>query len=372
MLSKFRVQHYKSLFDTEVDLEPITVFIDPNGSGKSNICEALAVVSDFLQRTIKISDQNDNLLTFFSMSFRVLSETPQTIESKFWHGELNNLSFEFFTSAEDALPINSNRKNLIIKLDYNRKAIEIEFNSSKVSYGNALQIHDFWGKSGYLNSSLANDLKKVKIYDFAPIDLTRNSPSKSIERSGQGIAYALVDILHTNRAGFDELEQRFTQLVPNIKSISLPRGENQTFLLELIDRYSDHHIPATDISDGTLRILAFLTALYQEDTPSIICFEELENGVHPWLLHKMMELLKIVSTEGINGKPVQILITTHSPVLLNYVEPDQVRAVELDKEGKTQIHSLPTDSLRFQKALEAFDGDLGELWFTNVFGGNPI
>jgi predicted ATPase len=84
-----------------------------------------------------------------------------------------------------------------------------------------------------------------------------------------------------------------------------------------------------------------------------------------------MELLKIVSTEGIAGKPVQVLITTHSPVLLNYVEPYQVRAVELDNEGKTQVHSLPIDSVRFQKALEAYDGALGELWFTNVFGGNP-
>ena len=84
-----------------------------------------------------------------------------------------------------------------------------------------------------------------------------------------------------------------------------------------------------------------------------------------------MELLKIVSTEGITGKPVQVLITTHSPVLLNYVEPHQVRAVELDDEGKTQVHALPIDSVRFQKALEAYDGSLGELWFTNIFGGNP-
>ncbi len=52
MLSKLRVQHYKSLFDTQVDLEPLTVFIGPNGSGKSNLCEALAILSDFLQMLI--------------------------------------------------------------------------------------------------------------------------------------------------------------------------------------------------------------------------------------------------------------------------------------------------------------------------------
>jgi len=44
---------------------------------------------------------------------------------------------------------------------------------------------------------------------------------------------------------------------------------------------------------------------------------------------------------------LRVLITTHSPVLLNYVEPHQVRAVELDNEGKTQVHKLPTDAVRF-------------------------
>lgn len=246
-------------------------------------------------------------------------------------------------------------------------------NGSRVEDKYIPPLENFLLSNRYQDSDISKALKKVSIYDFTPINLSNEDLLiGNMRRSGQGVAYALVDILHTNRTSFDELEERFTHLVPNIKRISLPRRESQRFELELIDRYSEHHIPASDISDGTLRILAFLTALYQEDTPSIICFEELENGVHPWLLHKMMELLKIVSTEGINGKPVQILITTHSPVLLDYVEPHQVRAVELDHEGKTQVHALPTDSIRFQKALEAYDGALSELWFTNVFGGNPV
>ncbi len=241
-----------------------------------------------------------------------------------------------------------------------------------VTFDASIQLKEFLISNKYLDSPLATSLKKVNVYDFFPVDLsTKISSTNNMDRTGKGITNSLVDILHENRENFAELEERLTRLVPNIKRISLPRAENQIFELELIDKYSDHHIPSTEISDGTLRILGFLTAIYQKETPSIICFEELENGVHPWLLHKMMELLKIVSTEGINGKPVQVLITTHSPLLLNYVEPYQVRAVELDGEGKTQVHKLPIDSVRFQKALEAYDGELGELWFTNVFGGNP-
>jgi predicted ATPase len=378
MLSKLRIQHYKSLFDTEVNLEPLTVFIGPNGSGKSNICEALAILSDFLQRLIDTGDNPANIKDFFERSLQVVSKNKPSIESKFWHGKSDYLSFETstFPKTENNLPEKSeNLLELSVHFDYPQQNVSMKItgNASNGSDRYTPNLRQFLVSNKYPNSPIANALRKIGIYDFAPVNLSSNTPSTgSMERTGQGIAYALVDILHANRKSFDELEERLTRLVPNIQRIALPRANNQTFLLELIDRYSQHHIPASDISDGTLRILAFLTALYQEDTPSIICFEEIENGVHPWLLHKMMELLKTVSTEGITGKPVQVLITTHSPVLLNYVEPHQVRAVELDNEGKTQVHSLPTDSVRFQKALEAYDGALGELWFTNVFGGNPV
>ncbi|MEA5579223.1 ATP-binding protein, partial [Anabaena sp. UHCC 0451] len=371
MLSKLRVQHYKSLFDTEVDLEPLTVFIGPNGSGKSNICESLAVLSDFLNRLLDYTG-NAEAISFLSQSLTTLNTNPQSLESKFWQGIMDFILLDVEVLAENRHPFS----RISVYLDYPSRQVDIENNTKK--YSQKLYINDIKNcliLNQYLYSPVAKALKKISIYDFAPGDISRQTSTTSttpiMKRSGEGIAYALLDILLANREGFDELEARLTKLAPNIKKVVLPRGENNTFSLELVDRYSEHHIPASDISDGTLRILAFLTALYQENTPSIICFEEIENGVHPWLLHKMMELLKIVSTEGITGKPVQVLITTHSPVLLNYVEPYQVRAVELDKEGKTQVHKLPIDSVRFQKALEAYDGALGELWFTNVFGGNP-
>lgn len=378
MLSKLRVQHYKSLFDLEVDLEPLTVFIGPNGSGKSNICESLVVLSNFLQRLIANNDTTV-VQKFFLECFGAIGQGAH-IESKFWQGKLNYLYFyvKAFSDSENELSDNNQfMTDVSVGFDYIQQAVLIKTdrNNGTDLENTTSNLRRFLVNFRYPNSNLANSLKQVSIYDFSPTALASNTsntpPTSGMDRAGKGIAYTLADILLTNRDRFNELEQRLTRLIPNIKRISLLRTQNQSFSLELIDRYSEHHIPAADISDGTLRILGFLTALYQENTPSIICFEEIENGIHPWLLHKMVELLKIVSTEGITGNPVQVLITTHSPVLLNYVEPHQVRAVELDKEGKTQVHALPTDSIRFQKALEAYDGDLGELWFTNVFGGNP-
>jgi predicted ATPase len=376
MLSKLRVKHYKSLFDTEIDLEPLTVFIGPNGSGKSNICESLAILSNFLQRLVANGSVVTTSKDLFIQSLQQAIQQTNSVESKFWHGKLDYLCF----GGVSKFNVDGNQATQDISINLNYLEDTVSLNEGGRCF---VEPSKFTGalwdflvvRYNYPNSLLGLSLKKVSIYDFVPtfLSATNNATSELnvVSKSGQGIVDALVDILHTNREKFDELEKRLTILVPNIKRISLRRTQNQTFSLELIDRYSEHHIPASDISDGTLRILGFLTALYQENTPSIICFEEIENGIHPWLLHKMVELLKIVSTEGITGNPVQVLITTHSPVLLNYVEPHQVRAVELDGEGKTQVHNLPVDSARFQKALEAYDGDLGELWFTNVFGGNP-
>jgi predicted ATPase len=295
MLSKLRVQHYKSLFDTEVDLEPLTVFIGPNGSGKSNICEALFVLSNFLQK-ILISRQVYEVMPFFSESLSAISQRSQNIASKFWHGNLDYLRF----IAE--APSSILTEKLDVSIYYSQGEVSIACGKNTNAFGKNIagglkhtqQVKELL-LSQYINSAFSDALRKVSVYDFAPINLSSENPSSSdMKRTGEGIAYALVDILHANRVNFDELEDRFIRLVPNIQRISLPRKESQTFALELVDRYSAHHIPASDISDGTLRILAFLAALYQEDTPSIICFEELENGVHPWLLHKMMELQKVL------------------------------------------------------------------------------
>jgi predicted ATPase len=345
MLARFEVQHYKSLYDVKVDLEPLTVFIGPNGSGKSNICESLAVLAKLLE----IIGQEGNMMLMDAVKqaiAQVITSSRSDTTSKFWQGKADQLKWSV---SSQGFISNDSQPELLVVFDHNNEQVTI-LSGDK---GNIFTLTDdarkYWANNAS-PTALANSFGSVKVYDFVPTNLASNSNETNMTRAGDGLAASLVDILHSNRDGFDELEGRFRRLVPNMQRIVLPRRSNPN--LGFIDKFSSHEIPVSDVSDGTLRILAFLTAIYQEKTPSILCFEELENGVHPWLLHKMMELLKILSTEGVTGKPVQVIITTHSPVLLNYVEPHQVRAVELD-------------------AMEAYDGALGELWFTGIFGGNP-
>ena len=303
MLTNIKISRYKSLFEVNVDLEPLTVLIGPNGSGKSNFCESLKAFNQ------AYNEKTDTSRTWMHIE---IGHHPQENENVFWRGVKDD--------------------KIILKT------------------------------KGHVS--------KVESYNFIPTEIIKQL-GDDISLSGLGVVNSLTKVLFDDRDKFMELESRFTELVPNIARIKLDQDTNGNKLF-LIDKYSGYPIPSDNISDGTLRILAFLVALYDVRQPDLICFEEPENGIHPWLLNKIMELMQQVSTEGITGKPTQIIMTTHSPVLLNYVEPKQIRAVELDDKGATQIRSIPTDSKRFQKAMEAYDGELGELWFTNIFGANPV
>ena len=78
-------------------------------------------------------------------------------------------------------------------------------------------------------------------------------------------------------------------------------------------------------------------------------FEEPENGIHPWLLNKIVQLLTTISTNGIYGQSVQVLMTTHSLAILDLLTPEQIRIVEMNPEEKTSLHRLPVSSERFKK-----------------------
>jgi hypothetical protein len=84
-------------------------------------------------------------------------------------------------------------------------------------------LREFLVSNHFSTSPLYKALKKVNIYDFAPISISCTGSSNArMERTGERIAYVLLGILHTNREGFDELQERSRQLVPNFKKIVLP------------------------------------------------------------------------------------------------------------------------------------------------------
>jgi len=125
-------------------------------------------------------------------------------------------------------------------------------------------------------------------------------------------------------------------------------GTVQIFFTE-----KEYHIPATRLSDGTLRYLSLLAILYSPYKPSLLCIEEPELGLHPDILPTIAEILKEVSTE------TQIVVTTHSNIIIDALtsSPEDVIVCE-NEDGYTTMQRLKETELKVW--LEKYT--LGELW----------
>jgi predicted ATPase len=119
-------------------------------------------------------------------------------------------------------------------------------------------------------------------------------------------------------------------------------------------------IPATRISDGTLRYLFLLALLCHPEPPALICIEEPELGLHPDMIRSVAELLKEASTR------TQVIVTTHSDLLVSALSDDPTAILVCEHNGKsTSIRRLEADKLNLW--LERYS--LGDLWLKGEIGG---
>lgn len=137
--------------------------------------------------------------------------------------------------------------------------------------------------------------------------------------------------------------------------IYIEGGTVQIFFTE-----SDYVIPATRLSDGTLRYLCLLAILCDPNPPSLICIEEPELGLHPDVIPKIADLFKRASQR------TQLIVTTHSDILVDAMtdQPESVIVCEKHS-GQTTMKHL--DALKINKWLEKYR--LGELWTRGEIGG---
>jgi predicted ATPase len=118
-------------------------------------------------------------------------------------------------------------------------------------------------------------------------------------------------------------------------------------------------------SDGTLKLLAYLTVLYDPDPPQLVGIEEPENYLHPRLLPELAEECQQAAQR------TQLIVTTHSPFFINPLRPDEVRVLYRAADGYTRVHRVAdmpgiADFIRHGATL-------GELWMEGHFDvGDPL
>jgi predicted ATPase len=117
-------------------------------------------------------------------------------------------------------------------------------------------------------------------------------------------------------------------------------------------------------SDGTLKLLACLTVLYDPDPPRLIGIEEPENYLHPRLLPELAEECQQA------GERTQLIVTTHSPFFIDPLRPEEVRVLYRGRDGYTRAQRV-SDIPGIQEFLDQ-GAKLGELWMEGHFDDDPF
>jgi ABC-type branched-subunit amino acid transport system ATPase component len=182
-------------------------------------------------------------------------------------------------------------------------------------------------------------------------------PLRFADERGTGLPALYDALIVRNLPAYMALNQELCRLFPSVKSIQLsnPSQGTKAIGVKLVDGTV---VPAELMSEGMLYYLAFAVLPYLDPT-SLLLVEEPENGLHPARIAEVMRVLRAISEK------TQVILATHSPLIINEMRPDEVTVVTRSVEQGTRA-TLLKDTADFEERSGVYA--LGELWLSYANG----
>ena len=390
MITYLKINGFKSFHNFEMEFTPFTVIAGANASGKSNLFDALTLLSrladtDNLKRAF--SEQRGEFIELFTqygddnfateMEFVVEMLVDKNVKDA-WGNEaklkytrlryelsirrIKNISGiqDLIVSNENLLKLNHQEDKWVANA-ITKKAVEfwrpkVETGRRGIPYIETVRENDIDiiqvpqdGTTGnkrrfplsnatrtVLSSfdtvdfphvlAAKEEMKSWKFLQLNPEDLrqatSKNNGEDTISVSGKNLAAALYRIKQTDPYSLKEISRKLNSFLPNFVEVDvLDDKENKQYLIFLKD-VDKKEFSSRVLSEGTLRILALCILEYDDRHTGLLCFEEPENGIHPFRIKAMTELLKDLSVDfnEIEIPLRQVIVNTHSPVLVGNME----------------------------------------------------
>ena len=308
MLQKVHIENFRCLRNVTVPLRPLTILIGPNDSGKSAFLGAL----------------------------------------------------EFLTQSRKANVFDHWRGDKSVKVSVSAKV-----KSARIT-------RDGKGRL-VVEPAGENPLEPVGIFELPATGVPMESAGYRDEGAppdlgwdGGKIPTLLDHLLRRDRARFGQWVRSMRELVDGFEEIEIGTPEPTRRRVEFVIE-KGFRIPADNASVGVRLLIFFVGLAYHPSPPKLILLEEPENGVHPKRLADVVRLLREI-TQGVHGDhTAQVVLTTHSPHLLDYVdiENDQVLVFRRNDDGSRTAE--PADAERLKNFLDEFM--LGEVWYNEGEAG---
>ncbi len=188
--------------------------------------------------------------------------------------------------------------------------------------------------------------------------------AEHLSREGENLSLVIEYLYKHHPLVFDAILSRLRDCVPGVTRVEAKTTEEGRVLLKFQDGSFEDPFLARYVSDGTIKMLAYLVLLYDPQPHPLLCVEEPENQLYPSLLWDLAEEFRAYAERG-----GQVFVTTHSPDFLNAVRIDEVFWLVKDK-GYSNVHRAADDE---QLSAYIAEGDqMGYLWKQGLFpGANP-
>ena len=391
MIKKIRVRNFRSLRDVELHLGGRNILIGPNKSGKTSLLDAFSFLAQavFLGDIGKALDQRGGLVSVLWKGEQRLSDVLgpafNVIEWEI-QGEVAGREATKFTYLL-AISGDLAGSRVFVK----REVLDVVTGETT---GRLIDMQDGEGVAKRLDGSqlfsVAEDKRKPALsYDIPgwEAQLVKNTislwhfydliPQLATPVSASAAAVSSLDVhgtnltswIHTIQVNHPDEFQRIVKLMcdafPEIESLQSIVTQAGTTFITSREKHLQSPIAPLHFSSGERKFLALASLIYSPFGGSLLCIEEPENHLHPRLLSRWVEIEDQRRRE-LAGRAAQLVVTTHSPYLVDLLEPEDIVLVE-KREGTTQCRR-PSSGDELRRLIREAETTLGRLWFTGSLG----
>jgi predicted ATPase len=391
-IERLRARSYRALRDVDLrDLTPLTALVGPNGSGKSTVFDVFAFLSECLTQGLRPAWDRRN--RFKELRTRG-EDGPIVFDLKYREGPASP-AFPLITYH---LAVNEDAQGPYVaeeRLRWTRKRgkagrpfdfLRFAEGSGEVASGEMPDEDDervpekLESRELLAVSTLGQLAKHPRVgalrrfitgwhLSYLTADSTRGvpeaGPKEHLSPSGDNLPNVMQYLKERHPQQLERILAVLRQRVPRLDRVEAEVMQDGRLLLTLKDAPFEQPILARFVSDGTLKMLAYLTVLYDPSPPQLVGVEEPENHLHPRLLPELAEECRGAAAR------TQLIVTTHSPFFVNALGAEEVWVLYRDAHGFTQARRA--SEMPGIEDLVASGGKLGRLWVEGFFdAGDPL
>lgn len=389
-IEHIHLRNFRALQDVKLhDIPSLAVFIGENGSGKSTIFQVFGFLKDALTNNVRTA--LTRMGGYNEVVTRGHKNEPIVIEIKFrmkiakverlvtYHLEINidkhdgspiiQREFLRYKRGQHGSPFHfldfKRGEGFAIsnEEDFNKPDEELTKDRQKLDTRDILAIK---GLGQFQRFQAANAFRNLienwHVSDFhimAARQEIEAGVAEHLSESGNNLPLVVQNLHEHHKDIFDKILKKFQDRIPGMSKVSANTTEDGRVLLRFQDGIFKDPFIARYVSDGTIKIFAYLVLLHDPDPHPFLCIEEPENQLYPVLFDVLVEELRDYASKG-----GQVFVSTHSPDLLNHVELEEAFLLKKDT-GTTNIIPL-IGNKQIRAFFEEGNDKLGWLWNHNL------